>query len=66
MAEQRAGARRFIERFELFDDDLRAGQLRLLSRNRFVHIANCGHDFPMRRPEIIAEEMRWILEHFSS
>jgi hypothetical protein len=30
-----------------------------------VYIADCGHDFPVRRPEIIREELRWILEHLS-
>jgi pimeloyl-ACP methyl ester carboxylesterase len=63
--EQRHGARGFIERFELFGDDLMAAQLRLSSQNHYVYIADCGHDFPVRRPEIIREELRWILEHLS-
>ena len=60
--EQRARARRFVEKFELFDDDLRACQLRLSGRSRYKQFADCGHDVPIRRPEYISEEVRWVLE----
>jgi hypothetical protein len=33
--EQQAGARKFVEKWELFDDDLRACQLRLSGRSRY-------------------------------
>lgn len=41
---QRAGARRVVEKWELFDDDLRACQLRLSSRNRYRQFIDCRHD----------------------
>ena len=64
--EQQAGARKFVEKWELFDDDLRTCQLRLSSRNRYRQFTDCGHDVPLRRPEYIAEEVRWVLGQLKS
>lgn len=64
--EQRAGARNYIHMFDLYHEELCAGQLRLSSRNRYRHIADCGHDINVRRPEIIAEEVRWVLEQLEA
>ena len=64
--EQRAGARKFIETWELYDDELRAAQLRLSSKCRYKHIADCGHDIAIRRPEVIAKEVRWVLDQLAS
>jgi len=64
--EQRAGARNFIEKFDLYDDELRAGQLRLSSRNRYRHVADCGHDIEVRRPAIIVEEVIWVFEQLKA
>ncbi len=63
--EQRAGALKFIETWELYDDELRAAQLRLSSKCRYKHIADCGHDVAIRRPEVIAKEVRWVLEQLA-
>jgi hypothetical protein len=48
---QRAGARKFVEKWELFEDDLRACQLRLSSKNRYRQFTDCGHDVRLRRLE---------------
>ena len=64
--EQRARARSFVEKFELFDDDLRACQLRLSGRSRYRYFADCGHDVAIRRPEYISEEVKWVLEQLNS
>lgn len=58
---QRARARRFVEKWELFDDDLRVCQLRLSSRNRYRQFTDCGHDVTLRRPEYVVQEIRWVL-----
>lgn len=59
--DERAGARRFIETWELFDDDLMAAQLRLSSQARYVRIEDCGHDISLRKPELVVEQVRWVL-----
>jgi hypothetical protein len=60
--EQRAGARKFVEKWELFDDDLRACQLRLFGRSRYKQFTDCRHDIPVRRPEYVSAEIRRVLE----
>jgi pimeloyl-ACP methyl ester carboxylesterase len=64
--EQQAEARKFVETWELFDDDLRACQLRLSGRSRYRQFTDCGHDVPVRRPEYISEEIKWVLEQLES
>lgn len=63
--EQREKALSFIKTFELFDYELRAAQLRLSSLNRYVHEPKYGHDVSMRRPEILTEQVRWVLREAS-
>ncbi|MCJ1409490.1 hypothetical protein MMC19_003571 [Ptychographa xylographoides] len=60
--EQRAAARQFVEKFDLYDDELRAAQLRLSTKTRYLHVPDCGHDLPFRRPEIVVGEIKWVLE----
>jgi pimeloyl-ACP methyl ester carboxylesterase len=36
-------------------------QLRLSSRTRYVHILDCGHYVGLVRPDVVAEEVRWVL-----
>jgi pimeloyl-ACP methyl ester carboxylesterase len=60
--EQQAGAGKFVEKWELFDDDLRACQLRLSGRSRYKQFTDCGHDVPVRRPEYVSAEIKWVLE----
>ena len=59
--EERRQAREFINVVELYDEEIRTSQLRLSSVHRNVHIPDCGHDVVIRQPELIAEEVRWVL-----
>lgn len=59
--EQRAGARKLIQTLELYDDDLRAAQLRLSSNHRYRLVPDCGHAVSILRPEVIVEEVKWVL-----
>jgi hypothetical protein len=52
--EQQTGAEKFIEKWELFDNDLRACQLRLSGRSRYKQFTGCGQDVPVRRPEYVS------------
>lgn len=57
---ERADALATIERIELFDDELRTGQLRLSNCNRYVQYPERGHDDVLRHPEMVVEEVRWV------
>ncbi|MCJ1245873.1 hypothetical protein MMC30_003077 [Trapelia coarctata] len=57
---ERRGARRFVETWELFDDELREAQCRLSGQKRYVRVGDCGHDVAIRRPEVVVEEVRWV------
>lgn len=63
--EQRVEALDFIDRFELFDDDSRAAQLRLSSPNSYIHHGDVGHDYPIRTPEAIVEEVGWVMDNLA-
>lgn len=63
--DERVKAREFIEKLQSFDDELRASQLRLSSRNRYVHHPHVGHAFVITRPELLVDEVHWILGQLS-
>lgn len=60
--QQRIDAMAFINQFELYDDELKAAQLRLSSCRRYVNFPQRGHDDLVRRPEVYVEEVRWVME----
>lgn len=60
--EEREGARRFVKRWGLFDEQLRGAQVRLGEGARYVHVGDVGHDGVLRRPEIVVEEVSWVLD----
>ena len=59
---EREDARKFIETFDLFDDEIRFALLRLSKNSRYVSVEDCGHDITMRRPQIIADEVEWVFQ----
>lgn len=59
---ERAEARDFIDRFGLYDDELRTAMLRLSSCSRYVQYEEYGHSLPLVAPEIVEEEVRWVME----
>ena len=58
---ERLEAQAFIQKLELFDDELRASQLRLSAINRYVYVPSCGHDVVIRRPELLISEVDWVI-----
>ncbi|KAL4797714.1 alpha/beta-hydrolase [Aspergillus venezuelensis] len=60
--EERAKAKEFIETLELFDDELRFTQTRLSNSSRYRTFLEYGHDGVLRKPEIIVDEVKWILQ----
>jgi len=60
--EEREGATTFVEKLELVDDEIMQAQTRLSSVSRYVYVPDCGHEIPIRKPEIIAREVRGVFE----
>jgi pimeloyl-ACP methyl ester carboxylesterase len=60
--EERIEARNYIQRWELFDDQIRILQLRLSTCTEYKYFADVGHDIPIRRPQVVVEQVKWALE----
>lgn len=58
---EREGARQFVQTWELFDDEVGGAQCALAVGKRYVRVDDCGHDVVVRRPELVVEEVRWVL-----
>lgn len=43
------------------DEELKREQLKLSRNRRFRNVAGCGHDVNQIRPDVVAEEIRWVL-----
>lgn len=59
--EQKKGFRELLERWDRIDEELQREQLRLSRRTRYVHVGDCGHNVQLVRPDVIAEEIAWVL-----
>ncbi|MCJ1478094.1 hypothetical protein MMC13_006769 [Lambiella insularis] len=65
--EQREGAKRYMEKVDLFHDELIYAQMRLSrGKARYVYLPGCWHDIVLRQPEPIVTEVRWVLEQLKS
>ncbi|KAF2259092.1 alpha/beta-hydrolase [Lojkania enalia] len=55
--EEREEAQKFLWDVEVFDDEVRAGLVR-----RYRYFDDCGRDVPLRRPDVVREEVGWVME----
>jgi pimeloyl-ACP methyl ester carboxylesterase len=68
-AEEENHQRRFKSEYELLqawdreDEKLKKRQLGLSANSRYVHIPDCGHHVIRDRPDVVADEVEWILEN---
>jgi hypothetical protein len=60
--EERAVVRQFIETWELFDNELRAAKLQLSGKSRYRVVLEYSHDIPIRKLEVIVDEVKWVLK----
>jgi pimeloyl-ACP methyl ester carboxylesterase len=63
--EQRASARAFIEKFGLYHDQMQRATCRLSRNTSFEYYGECGHDLPMRRPAIIVDEVKKLIQRIN-
>ncbi|KAH6645167.1 Alpha/Beta hydrolase protein [Truncatella angustata] len=45
------------------DERLKKAQLALSLNYRYVHLPDCGHGVVQQRPDVVAAEVRWVMEH---
>ncbi|KAJ5082466.1 alpha/beta hydrolase fold protein [Penicillium argentinense] len=61
--EQRQAFRTLLDRWPLIDRDLKEEQLKLSSNTHLVYLPDCGHNVHLIRPDVVAEEVRWVVDH---
>ncbi|KAJ5771316.1 uncharacterized protein N7511_003367 [Penicillium nucicola] len=59
--EQQMAFRKTLDGWDAAAREMAEDQLQLSSKTRFVYLPDCGHHIHLIRPEIIAEEIRWVL-----
>lgn len=55
-----------LRQWGMEDERLKKAQLRLSSNARYVRVDDCGHDIVRHRPDIICEEIKWVLNNLTS
>ncbi|KAJ5664237.1 alpha/beta hydrolase fold protein [Penicillium longicatenatum] len=60
--QQQKEFRELLDRWPGIDRDLQEDQLRLSSTTRLVHLSDCGHNVHLVQPELVAEEIHWVIE----
>ena len=48
------------------DESLKREQLRLSRRNKFRNVPNCGHSIHLDCPDVVVEEVQWVLDNIRS
>lgn len=63
--EERNSFRHLLDRWEELDREIKEEQLHLSSNSRLVHVLDCGHYVHLTRPDVVAEEIRWVKDQIS-
>ncbi|KAJ5359610.1 alpha/beta hydrolase fold protein [Penicillium cataractarum] len=64
--QQQRAFRDLLDRWEAIDRELKEEQLQLSSTTNLVHLPDCGHNVHLIRPDIVADEIRWVLDQLRS
>ena len=57
--------RKLLSQWDRQDERLKKAQLALSRNTRYVHIPDCGHHVIRDRPDIVVEEVKWVMENLS-
>lgn len=52
-----------LEAMAAADEQLKRQQLKLSRNSRFRNVPECGHNVHLSRPDVVAEEIRWVLSN---
>lgn len=58
--DQRKAFRCLLDRWDNIDREIKEEQLQLSSNTHLVHIPDCGHYVHLVRPDVVADEIRWV------
>ena len=61
--EQTEAHQKMLAAMKNMDEDLKREQLKLSRNSKFRNVPQCGHNLHTVRPDIVAEEIRWVLEN---
>ena len=61
--EQRKARDGMLEAMGKADEKLKRGQLKLSRNSRFRNVPDCGHNVHIIRPDVVAEEVKWVLSY---
>ena len=64
--QQQSAFRDLLDQWETNDHQLKAEQLQLSSKTHFVYQPECGHNIHLVRPEVVAEEIQWVLQQLQT
>uniref|UniRef100_A0A093XUW6 Uncharacterized protein YqjL n=1 Tax=Talaromyces marneffei PM1 TaxID=1077442 RepID=A0A093XUW6_TALMA len=59
--EQRQSFRDLLDRWDAYSEELQREQLQLSSNVRWMEVSGCGHNINILRPEVIVQEIQWVL-----
>lgn len=65
-AQQRRAFRELLDRWDSIDRELKEEQLKLSSNTKLVYLPDCGHNVHLIRPDVVAEEIEWVLKQLHS
>lgn len=59
--EQRKALKELLDKWDDIDKELKEEQLKLSRNSRLVYLPECGHNVQLLRPDVIAEEIQWVM-----
>lgn len=54
---------KMMEAMEKMDEELKREQLLLSRKSKFRNVPDCGHNVHLVRPDVVMEEVRWVLDN---
>ena len=57
---------KILQDMERMDEQLKKEQLKLSRNNKFRNVPECGHSVHVECPEVVVEEVRWVLNNIVS
>lgn len=54
--------KQILEATDKEDERLKRAQLALSRNHRYVHVPDCGHNIVQDRPEVVSEEVQWVMQ----
>ena len=61
--EQRRARDSMLEAMANADEHLKREQLRLSRNSKFRNVPDCGHNVHLTQPDVVAEEVKWVLSN---